>query len=68
MHGRGQFVVSNATGKQIFAEMSKKRQLCAVVNLENNILQTVPVIAGNNYPRLSGKTIRIEDNTLIINN
>jgi ribosomal protein L14 len=62
MHGRGQFVVSNAT------EMSKKRQLCAAVNLENNILQTVPVIAGNDYPRISGKTVRIEDKALIIIN
>jgi hypothetical protein len=49
-------VVSNAT------EMSKKRQLCAAVNLENNILQTVPVIAGNDYPRISGKTVRIINN------
>jgi hypothetical protein len=55
-------VVSNATGKQIFAEMSKERQLWPVVNLENNILQTVLVIAGNNYPRISGKTVRIINN------
>jgi hypothetical protein len=46
----------NAT--RFFTEMSKKRQRCAVVNLENNFrqsLQTFTVIVRYNYVRISGK-------------
>jgi hypothetical protein len=46
----------NAT--RFFTQMSKKRQRCAVVSLENNFrqsLQTFTVIVSNNSLRISGK-------------
>jgi hypothetical protein len=46
----------NAT--RFFTQMSKKRQRCAVVSLENNfrqILQMFTVIVSNNSLRISGK-------------
>jgi hypothetical protein len=46
----------DATGK-FFAEMSKKRQRCALVNLKNNfsISAKFTPIVSNNYPKITGK-------------
>jgi hypothetical protein len=55
-------LLPNATPlvSRIFAEMSKKRQRCAVLTYKTAFrcrqsLQTFTVIVGNNYPRISGK-------------
>jgi hypothetical protein len=60
---------------RFFTEMSKKRQRCVVVNLENNFsisakcLPTFTVTVINNYPRISGKMdSTIKDKALIVNN
>jgi hypothetical protein len=56
---------------RFFAEMSKKRQRSAVVNLEirfRQSLRTFTVIVGNNYARISGKMgFTIEDIAVFIN-
>jgi hypothetical protein len=57
-------LLSNVTPlvRRFFTEMSKKRQQCAVINLQNNFstffilsLETFTVIVSNNYPKISGK-------------
>jgi hypothetical protein len=52
-------VLPNATSlvTKFFAEMSKKRQRCAVINLENNlpISPKFTDTVSNYYPRISGK-------------
>jgi hypothetical protein len=61
--------------RRFFAERSKKRQRCAIVNLENNFsilekLRTFTVIVSKNYPRISRKMrfITEERAFLTINN
>jgi hypothetical protein len=56
---------------RFFAEMSKKRQRCAVVDLENNfsISAQLTVTVSNNYPRINSEMdFTIDDKALIINN
>jgi hypothetical protein len=66
-------VLPNATSlvTKFFAEMSKKRQPCAVINLENNLpispKFTDTVIVSKYYLRISGKMgFTIENKALII--